>query len=88
MARGFLYLIVMDWYSRYSPEASYRQLETAGARISNEGRERWLDNVFVEQLSRSLKHEELNLKTFVSGLEARISVDCGSLLQRQPTVPG
>jgi hypothetical protein len=30
----------------------------AGVRISMDGRGRWMDNVFIERLWRSLKHEE------------------------------
>ena len=38
------------------------KLEAAGVRISMDGRGRWLDNVFVERLWRSLKYEEVHLK--------------------------
>ena len=50
------------------------QLEAAGARISMDGRGRWLDNVFVERLWRSLKYEEVHLKAYANGLEARIGI--------------
>ena len=39
-----------------------------------DGRARWLDNVFVERLWRSLKHEEVHLKAYANGLEARIGI--------------
>jgi putative transposase len=39
-----------------------------------DGRGRWLDNVFFERLSRSLKHEEVHLKAYANGLEARIGI--------------
>jgi transposase InsO family protein len=32
-------------------------LQRAGARISMDGRGRWMDNVFIERLWRSLKYE-------------------------------
>jgi putative transposase len=35
---------------------------------------RWLDNVFVERLWRSLKYEEVHLKAYANGLEARIGI--------------
>jgi putative transposase len=38
-------------------------------RISMDGRGRALDNVFVERLWRSLKHEDLYLKGYTSGVE-------------------
>lgn len=50
------------------------KLEAAGARISMDGRGRWLDNVFVERLWRSLKYEEVHLKAYANGLEARIGI--------------
>ncbi len=34
----------------------------AGVRISTDGRGRWMDNVFIERLWRSLKHEDIYLK--------------------------
>jgi putative transposase len=37
-------------------------LRAAGVRISMDGRGRWMDNVFIERLWRSLKHENIYLK--------------------------
>ncbi len=34
----------------------------AGIQISMDGRGRWMDNVFIERLWRSLKHEDIYLK--------------------------
>ena len=34
----------------------------AGVRISMDGRGRWMDNVFIERLWRSLKYEDVYLK--------------------------
>jgi putative transposase len=39
-----------------------------------DGRGRWLDKVFVERLWRSLKYEEVHLKAYANGLEARIGL--------------
>jgi putative transposase len=39
------------------------RLEAAGIAISMDGRGRWLDNVFIERLWRSLKYEEGLLRT-------------------------
>jgi putative transposase len=39
-----------------------------------DGRERRLDNVFVERLWHSLKYEEVHLKAYANGLEARIGI--------------
>ena len=39
-----------------------------------DGRGRWLDNVFVERLWRSLKYEEIYLNAYESVQEARTSI--------------
>ena len=35
-----------------------------------DGRGRWMDNVFIERLWRSLKHEDVYLKGYADGREA------------------
>ena len=45
-------------------------LESRGIRISMDGRGRWVDNVFVERLWRSLKYEEVYLHAYGSMAEA------------------
>ena len=47
-----------------------RRLQSAGIRISWDGRGRALDNVFVERLWRSVKYEEVYLKEYQSVPEA------------------
>jgi len=42
-----------------------------GVAISMDGRGRWLDNVFIERLWRSVKHEEVYLKAYENLTEAR-----------------
>src|SRR5215471_3382248 len=39
-------------------------LEQAGIQISMDGLGRWMDNVFIERLWRSLKHEDVYLKGY------------------------
>jgi putative transposase len=46
-------------------------LKDAGVRISMDGRGRWMDNVFVERLWRSLKYECVYLHAFETGVELR-----------------
>jgi len=48
-----------------------RVLKEAGVRISMDGRGRWMDNVFIERLWRSLKYECVYLREFESGSHAR-----------------
>jgi len=45
-------------------------LTAAGIKISMDGRGRWMDNVFIERLCRSLKHEDVYLKGYADGLES------------------
>ena len=49
-------------------------LADAGVRISMDGRGRWMDNVFIERLWRSLKHEDIYLKGYADGREAHIGI--------------
>ena len=46
-------------------------LQRAGVRISMDGRGRWMDNVFIERLWRSLKYECIYLHAFETGSEVR-----------------
>jgi putative transposase len=46
-------------------------LKDAGVRISMDGRGRWMDNVFIERLWRSLKYECIYLNDFATGSEVR-----------------
>jgi putative transposase len=39
-----------------------------------DGRGRWMDNVFIERLWRSLKYEDLYLKGYADGHEAKIGI--------------
>src|SRR6267154_4341657 len=49
-------------------------LAEAGIRISMDGRGRWIDNVFIERLWRSLKYEDIYLKGYADGREARTGI--------------
>ncbi|WP_179428422.1 IS3 family transposase [Spelaeicoccus albus] len=46
-----------------------------GVRISMDGRRRWVDNVFIERLWRSVKYEEIYLKAYDNGIQARQSLE-------------
>src|SRR6202163_4764932 len=50
------------------------ELETAGVRISMDGKGRFLDNIFIERLWRSLKYEGIFLKAYGSPAEARSGI--------------
>ena len=46
-------------------------LKENGIKISMDGKGRWMDNVFIERLWRSLKYECVYLHAFENGLQAR-----------------
>jgi len=50
-------------------------LEASAVRVSMDGRGRWMDNVFIERLWRSLKYECVYLNEFESGLDARRGIE-------------
>ena len=49
-------------------------LKDAEIRISMDGRGRWMDNVFIERLWRSLKYECVYLRAFETGSELRVGL--------------
>jgi putative transposase len=63
-----------DQGSQFTSAAFTGTLAAAGIRISMDGRGRWMDNVFIERVWRSLKHEDIYLKGYVDGREARAGI--------------
>ena len=49
-------------------------LKQAGIRISMDGKGRWMDNIFIERLWRSLKYEQVYLSEYLNGSEARAGI--------------
>jgi putative transposase len=60
-----------DQGSQFTSTAFTGVLVAAGIAISMDGRGRWMDNVFIERLWRSLKHED---KGYADGGEARAGI--------------
>src|SRR5215470_10916539 len=58
-----------DQGSQFTSMAFTGVLDRAGIQISMDGRGRWMDNVFIERLWRSLKHEDVYLKGYADGRE-------------------
>ena len=58
-----------DQGSQFTSFAFTNTLRDAGIRISMDGRGRWMDNVFIERLWRSLKYECVFLNAFETGSE-------------------
>jgi putative transposase len=63
-----------DQGSQFTSPRFTEVLMEAGVRISMDGRGRWLDNVFIERLWRSLKYECIYLNAFETGSEARAGI--------------
>ena len=63
-----------DQGSQFTSFAFTNVLRENGIRISMDGRGRWLDNVFIERLWRSLKYECVYLNAFETGSEARAGI--------------
>ena len=63
-----------DQGSQFTSAAFTGTLAAAGVRISMDGRGRWMDNVFIERLWRSLKYEDVYLKGYADGCEARAGI--------------
>jgi putative transposase len=60
-----------DQGSQFTSEAFTGILNARGINISMDGRGRWLDNVFIERLWRSVKYEDVYLKAYDSIPETR-----------------
>lgn len=60
-----------DQGSQFTSDGFTSILLAHGVRISMDGRGRWLDNVFIERLWRSVKYEEVYLKAYENIPEAR-----------------
>jgi putative transposase len=63
-----------DQGSQFTSAAFTGVLLAAGIKVSMDGRGRWLDNVFIERLWRSLKHEDIYLKGYADGHEAKAGI--------------
>jgi len=63
-----------DQGSQFTSREWVGELESHGVRVSIDGRGRWMDNVMIERLWRSLKYEKLRLWSYrdLPELEAHI----------------
>lgn len=64
-------VINTDQGSQFTGSAWVTTLTEAGMRISIDGRGRYLDNIFIERLWRSLKQEAVYLEEISDGFQAR-----------------
>jgi len=60
-----------DQGAQFTSAAFTGRLEAAGIAISMDGRGRFMDNIFIERLWRSIKYEEVHLNAYADGRQAR-----------------
>jgi putative transposase len=63
-----------DQGSQFTSEAFTELLKQHGVQISMDGKGRYRDNIFVERLWRTVKYEEVYLKAYQDGRDARIGI--------------
>jgi transposase InsO family protein len=77
-----------DQGSQFTSAAFTGALAEAGVAISMDGRGRWMDNVFIERLWRSLKSEDVYLKGYADGRGESRHQRLDHVLQRAASAPG
>jgi putative transposase len=60
-----------DQGSQFTSDGFIGVLKENNIRISMDGRGRWMDNVFIERLWKSVKYQDIYLKVYISISEAR-----------------
>ena len=63
-----------DQGSQFTSEEWTGRLDALGIAISMDGKGRWMDNVFIERLWRSVKHEEIYLRGYVTLPELEVGL--------------
>ena len=71
LERGAPEIFNTDQGSQFASEEFTARLEAAQVRVSMDGRGRVTDNIFIERLWRSVKYEEVYLRDYADGAEAR-----------------
>ena len=71
LSKGQPEIFNTDQGSQFTGEAFSGLLLDRGIKVSMDGKGRYLDNIFVERLWRSVKYEEVYLKAYRNGSEAR-----------------
>ena len=72
LSRGTPEVFNTDQGVQYTAKAFTGRLELAGVAISMDGRGRWMDNVFVERLWRTVKYEYIYLHDHATGRWRRV----------------
>ena len=75
LSKGKPEIFNTDQGSQFTGEAFTGLLKQHGVRISMDGKGRYRDNIFVERLWRTVKYEEVYLKAYSNGREAKAGLD-------------
>jgi len=75
LSKGQPEIFNTDQGSQFTSEVFSGLLLEWGIKVSMDGKGRYLDNIFVELLWRSVKYEEVYLKAYRSGSEVRRGID-------------
>ena len=63
-----------DQGSQFTGQDWIEELKKNGIKISMDGKGRWMDNVFIERLWRSLKYEKIRLYSYANLRELRENI--------------
>jgi putative transposase len=63
-----------DQGSQYTADAFTLRVASAGVAMSMDGRRRWMDNVFVERLWRTVKYEDIYLHDYATPRELAVGL--------------
>jgi putative transposase len=76
-----------DQGSQSTSETFTDLLKNNGVAISMDGKGRWVDNVFVERLWRSVKHEDVYLRAYETALDLRLGLTRYFCVLQHPARP-
>jgi putative transposase len=74
LSKGRPEIFNTDQGAQFTSEAFINLLEQHGIKISMDGKGSYNDNLFIERLWRSVKYEEVYLKAYQDGRDARIGL--------------
>ena len=74
LSKGTPEIFNTDQGAQFTNQAFPGLLEEHGIRVSMDGKGRYTDNLFIERLWWSLKYEEVYLRAYAGGTEARAGI--------------
>jgi len=75
LSKGKPEIFNTDQGSQFTSEGFTGLLQRSGVKISMDGKGRYSDNIFIERLWRTVKYEEVYLKAYSGGREAKAGID-------------